>query len=87
MDQYKEYHGLTLEEVARITGANYKGYAVFLIPADHSDNIVGDLVGEDYTVALILDRSPELAGCVVKYSNDFYGQIVLRVAEPTEGEA
>lgn len=85
METYKEYHGLTLEEVARITGPNYTGYAVFFIPANHPDNIMGNLVDEDYTVALILSRHPELAGCVVKHTNDFYGQIVLRVAEPAEG--
>lgn len=85
MDRYKEYHGLTLEEVAQITGVNWKGYAAFLIPADHPDDIIGELVGEDFTVELILNSHPELAGCVVKYTNDFYGQIVLRVAQPAEG--
>lgn len=85
MDRYKEYHGLTLGEVARITGANWKGYAVFLIPDDKPDDIMGDMVGEDYTLALILDSHPELVGCVVKYTNDFYGQIVLRVAKTVEG--
>lgn len=84
LERYKEYHGLTLEEVARITGPNFKGYAVCLIPDNEPDNVLGDLVGEALTLAEIITARPALANCVVKYSNNFYGQIVLRVAEPKE---
>lgn len=85
MDTYKEYHCLTLEEVARITGPHFKGWAVFLIPADNPENILGELAGEDFRLSEIIRAHPELANCIVKYSNDFYGQIVLRVAKHTEG--
>ena len=67
MDTYKEYHGLTLEEVARITGPNFKGYAVFLIPENNPDKPNLEYSGgyrfnEDLSLDLVFDNAYEKAG-------------------------
>lgn len=85
LHKYKEYHGLTLEEIARKTGPNFKGWAVCMICANRPDDTLGNLVDEGLTVAEILHKNPALADCIVKYTNDFYGQIVLRVVKKAEG--
>lgn len=79
-------HGDTLKNVATRTGPRHKGYAVFLLSDDWQENMCkGQVIEEDFSVSQILLKHPELAGCVVKGTNLFYGQIVLRVAKPTEG--
>lgn len=82
--RYKEYHGRTLEEIARTTGPRLHGYAVFMICVNEPDDVLGDLVGEGLTVAEILQENPHLADWVVKYTNNYEGQIVLRLAKPAE---
>lgn len=82
LHRYKEFHGLTLEEIARTTGARLNGYAVFMIPEEQPDDVYGELVDEGISVAEILQKNPEVAGCIVKYTNGYLGQIVLRVVKP-----
>lgn len=85
LHQHKEYHGRTLEEIARTTGPRLNGYAVFMICVNEPDDVLGYLVGEGLTVAEILNENPHLAAWVVKYTNDYEGQIVLRLTKPAEG--
>lgn len=85
LHRYEKYHSLTLEEIARITGPNYKGYAVFLLPTNDPTDVLGEIVDEGFTVAEIINHHPELAKWIVKYTNDYHGEIVLRAAEPAEG--
>lgn len=83
--EHTEFLGRTLEEIARTTGRRAGGYAVFLLT--HADDPLGELVDEGYTVQHIVNGFPELAGHVVKYTNDYMGEIVLRVDKPAEGKA
>ena len=80
--EHTEFLGRTLEEIAKTTGHRVDGYAVFLVTRDGEP--LGDPVGEAYTVQNIVNRFPELANHVVKYTNDYMGEIVLRIAEPAE---
>lgn len=74
------YIAYTLGDLAKKTGTNFKGWAVFLLR--DKDDDTGERVAEDFRISYIISRHPELADCVVKYSNDFYGQTVLRVIDP-----
>ena len=80
--RYKEYHGRTLEEIARTARPREKGYAVFMICVNEPDDTLGYLVGEGETVAEILMDNQHLADWVVKYTNSYLGQTVLRVVKP-----
>lgn len=83
--EHTEFLGRTLGEIAKTTGHRAGGYAVFLLT--HDDDPLGDLVGEGYTVQHIVNGFPELANHIVKYTNDYMGEIVLRIAKPAEGRA
>lgn len=84
LEEYKELHGLTLEEVAERTGPHLHGYAVFLLPVERPDDMLGDPVAESVSVAEFLKIHPQASGWVVKYTNDYYGMIVLRAVNPAE---
>lgn len=79
-----DYVGKTLVDLAKVTGSNYKGWAVFLLRDEKDDT--GARMGEAFTLREILRRHPELTDCVVKYSNDYFGQNVLRVIDPRQAE-
>ena len=83
LHQYKEYEGRTLGEIAKATAPRTDGYAVFAL--SKYDDVLGELVGESSSVAEIINHHPEMENWIVKYTNGFLGQIVLRAAEPEEG--
>lgn len=83
LHQYKEYEGRTLGEIAKTAAPRTGGYAVFAL--SKYDDVLGELVGESYSVAEIINHHPKLTKWIVKYTNDYLGQIVLRAAEPEEG--
>lgn len=69
--------GKTLEEVHKDCGASMSGYAVFVLE-NENDN-VGKQLDEDISIGLILRKHPEYTHYRVKYTNDFFGETVLRV--------
>lgn len=83
LHQYKEYEGRTLGEIAKTTAPRFGGYSVFALAK--CDDVLGELVDESFSVAEILNHHPELENWIVKYTNDYLGIIVIRVAEPEEG--
>lgn len=83
IEQFPQYHGRTLAEIAETTNRRRAGWGVFAILAD--DDPLGHMVGEDFTVKEIIQRHPEMANWVVKYTNDYMGMIVLRATRPAEG--
>lgn len=79
----QKYIGRTLDELAQVTGFNYKGWAVFLLA--NQEDTVGQRIDEDFTLRSLLQRHPELdPACLVEFAHDFYGQIVLRVIMPPQ---
>lgn len=74
------YIGKSLEDLAKRTGHNHGGYAVYLL-ANPSDT-TGWAIGEDYYIRDLVRRFPDLRGCVVKRAYDYYGQYILRVYRP-----
>lgn len=83
LQEYPQFHGHTLAEIAKTTGVRRDGYAVFEIWRE--DDPLGDEVGQGFSVADIIRAHPEAAGWVVKYTNDYLGMVVLRAARPAEG--
>ena len=80
LQQFPQFHGRTLAEIAAEYRPRPDGYAVFQI-WDVTDPL-GDEVGIGISVADIIRDHPEVADWVVKYTNDYMGMIVLRVADP-----
>lgn len=85
LEQFPEFHGRTLAEIAETTGRRYGGYSVFSLRGN--DDPLGYEVGLEFSVAEIIRKHPEVADRVVKYTNDYMGMIVLRVAPPEGGQA
>ncbi len=69
--------GKTLLEIHKDCGSNIGGYSVFVL--QHDKDITGVRLDEDISVGLILRKYPQYADYKVKYENDFYGTVVLRV--------
>lgn len=69
--------GKTLLEIHKDCGCNRDGYAVFVLQ-DKNDE-TGVRLDEEISIGLILQKHPEYANCRVKYHNDFYGTVVLRI--------
>lgn len=84
LHEYPKFHDMTLAEVAEATDRRQDGWAVFLT---EPDDYLGNLVGEDFSVADIIRQHPEIKNWVVKYTNNYMGMIVLRAAPPAEGKA
>lgn len=83
LHQYKEYEGRTMGEIAKTAEPRTGGYAVFALPKD-DDLLLGEFVDESFSVAEIINHHPELENWIVKYTNGYFDEIVLRVAEPEE---
>lgn len=69
--------GKTLLEIHKDCGSNRGGYVVFVL--QHDKDITGVRLDEDISVGLILRKYPQYADYKVKYENDFYGTVVLRI--------
>ena len=73
--------GKTLAQVGKDLGSdgNMCGYAIFVLrnECDH----IGVLLNEDLTVNSILEKHPEYKDYRVKYENDFFGTVVLRITK------
>ena len=74
--------GKTLAEIHKDRKDKAHGFAVFVLE-DEKDTI-GKRLDEDFSIGLILKKHPEYANYKVKYENDFYGEIVLRVIRGDE---
>ena len=83
LHKYKEYEGRSLGEIAKTAAPRTGGYAVFAL--SKYDDVLGELVDESFSVTEIINHHPELENWIVKYTNDYLGQIVMRLAEPEEG--
>ena len=70
--------GKTLSEIAKETPISFRGgYSVFLLQ-DETDT-TGKEIDISYSIMAILKKHPEIANYKVKFENDFYGTMVLRV--------
>lgn len=76
--------GKSLGDLAKVTGFNFKGWAVFLLR--NTEDEIGARVGEFFSLREILRKYPALGNCVVKYANEYFGQTVLRVIAPNNSE-
>lgn len=69
--------GKTLAELYRDCRFSVGGYAVFVLQDEYDET--GAPLDEDFSIGLILRKHPEYANSKVKYTNNFYGTVVLRV--------
>jgi hypothetical protein len=77
------FMGKTLGDLAAYDGLQFTAFSVFL-SEDPQDDILGEFVAEDLGLTGIVNTRPDLAKCTVVYTNNWRGQIVLRVAPPKE---
>lgn len=71
------FMGKTLAELSRTTDVNFGGYAVFVLR--DSEDMLGDLLCESFSIKDILSKHPFYANHRVRYCNYFFGETTLRV--------
>lgn len=69
--------GKTLAEVAKGTRPTLSGYSIMILQ-DEKDT-TGKLLDTSYSIKAIVEEHPEIANYKVKFENDFFGELVLRV--------
>ena len=69
--------GKTLAEVAKETRPTLSGYIVMILQDE--EDTTGKRLDELYSVKAIIKEHPEIAKYKVKFENDFFGELVLRV--------
>lgn len=69
--------GKTLTEVAEETSFSLSGYHVRILQ-DEEDQ-TGEYLDESYSIKTIIKHYPEIANYRVKFENNFFGLLVLRV--------
>lgn len=69
--------GKTLAEVAEETRPALSGYIVMILQDE--EDTTGKRLDELYSVKAIIKEHPEIAKYKVKFENDFFGELVLRV--------
>lgn len=69
--------GKTLAEVAEEASLSLSGYCVMIL-RDKEDQ-TGEYLDESYSIKTIIKHYPEIANYRVKFENDFFGELVLRV--------
>ena len=75
--------GKTLEEVCKDCGPNLNGYALFVL--QHEADKTGLCIGENISLTAILKQytdGDKYFNYIVKFENDFYGEIVIRIIHP-----
>lgn len=74
--------GKTLAEVAEEASLSLSGYRVMILKDEEDDT--GERFDElysikAYSIKVIIKHYPEIANYRVKFENDFFGELVLRV--------
>ena len=69
--------GKTLAEVHKDCGSNMRGYSVFILQ-DENDK-TGTHLDTAFSIGMILKKYPQYSEYKVKYENNYFGEIVLRV--------
>lgn len=74
--------GKTLQQVAIETEPCVNGYSVFVLQG--FDDPIGEELCCSWSVGEIIRKFPDVANCKVKFTNDFFGMMVLRVTKENE---
>lgn len=69
--------GKTLAEVAERTRPTLSGYSIMILQDE--EDTTGKLLDTSYSIKAIVEEHPEIANYKVKFENDFFGELVLRV--------
>lgn len=69
--------GKTLAEVAKGTRSSLGGYSIMILHDE--EDTTGKLLDTSYSIKAIIKEHPEIANYKVKFENDFFGELVLRV--------
>ena len=69
--------GKTLAEVAEETRPALSGYIVMILQDE--EDTTGKRLDESYSIKAIIKEHPEIAKYKVKFENDFFRELVLRV--------